>query len=215
MIPRRCTGFRGCGPAPEPEPADRTTPDIHTTPIAVAPEPARRSRPNVALILLILVLALGIPVMLTARALRVGRHARREGAFLTLLDADEISVRGTATMNEIFTRMDSAVSPEASMTAVFFDDRRTGMMTLTVTGLTDGAVTVHKLPAGSARTIVRHFCGAFPPTLPWQAYLLCLPRRGAVVRHLMLDASEAKALGISAVDPADTAAMTKLHHLPL
>lgn len=161
------------------------------------------------------VLALGIPMMLMARALRVGRHARREGAFLTLLDADEISARGTTAMNEIFTRMDSAVSPEASMTAVFFDDRRTGMMTLTVTGLTDGAVTVHKLPAGSARTIVRHFCGAFPPTLPWQAYLLCLPRRGAVVRHLMLDASEAKALGISAVDPADTAAMTKLHHLPL
>ena len=48
-------------PQPAPEPADRTTPDIATTPIVVAPEPARRSRPNVAFILLILVLALGIP----------------------------------------------------------------------------------------------------------------------------------------------------------
>ena len=48
-------------PQPAPEQADRTTPDIATTPIAVAPEPARRTRPNVSFILLILVLALGIP----------------------------------------------------------------------------------------------------------------------------------------------------------
>ena len=48
-------------PQPAPEQASPTTPDIATTPIAVAPEPARRSRPNVALILLILLLALGIP----------------------------------------------------------------------------------------------------------------------------------------------------------
>ncbi len=48
-------------PQPEPEPAPPTTPEIATTPIAVAPEPARRSRPNVSFILLILVLALVIP----------------------------------------------------------------------------------------------------------------------------------------------------------
>ncbi len=52
-------------PVPEPQPApvqaDRTTPDIRTTPIAVAPEASPRPRRNMALILLILVLALVIP----------------------------------------------------------------------------------------------------------------------------------------------------------
>ncbi len=48
-------------PQPAPEQASPTTPDIATTPIAVAPEASPRSRRNVALILLILVLALVIP----------------------------------------------------------------------------------------------------------------------------------------------------------
>ncbi len=62
-------------PQPAPEQAPPTTPEIATTPIAVAPEPARRSRPNVVLILLILVLALGIP-----GGYVLYQHAREMGA---------------------------------------------------------------------------------------------------------------------------------------
>lgn len=46
---------------PTPEQASPTTPEIATTPIAVAPEPSPRPRRNVTLILLILALAPGIP----------------------------------------------------------------------------------------------------------------------------------------------------------
>lgn len=162
-----------------------------------------------------LTLAFFIPWLAGARAARVHRAARREGAFLTLLDAEAIRTRGNEVMAEIFKALDPPPSPEASLSAVFFDDRRTGMMTLTVTAMEDGLVTAHPMPAGTATNIVRSFCTAFPPTLPWQAYLLCLPERAATVRHLMLDAAEAKALGVSFVDTADTTAMTALHNLPL
>ena len=66
-------------PQPAPEQAPPTTPDIAPTPIAVAPEASPRPWRNVALILLILVLALVIPggyifyqhSQATARQLRV------------------------------------------------------------------------------------------------------------------------------------------------
>lgn len=160
-------------------------------------------------------LAFFIPWLAGARAARVHRAARREGAFLTLLDAGAIRTRGNDVVGEIFKALDPLPSPEASLSAVFFDDRRTGMMTLTVTTLEDGKITARPMPAGTAARVVRSFCQVFPPTLPWQAYLLCLPERAATVRHLMLDAAEAKALGVSFVDTADTAAMTALHNLPL
>lgn len=160
-------------------------------------------------------LALSVPVLLVLRGARVLRHARRESAFLTLLDGDAIRRRGNDVISETVASLKSRLSPESSLTVVLFDDRRTGMMTLTVTELHDGGVTVHPMPAGTVKRIVGSFCAAFPPTLPWHAYLLCLPQREASVRHLMLDASETKALGISTVDAADSEAMTRLHHLPL
>lgn len=161
------------------------------------------------------ILGMFIPGLLMARSARAHRHARREAAFLTLLDAGQIRTRGNTAMSEIVNALNQRLSPESSVAAVFSDDRRTGMMTLTVTELQDNTITVHPMPGGTAKRVVTGFCGAFPPTLPWQTYLLCLPQRGAVIHHLMLGASEARALGISSVDPADTAALTKLHHLPL
>lgn len=162
-----------------------------------------------------LVLTFFVPWLVGARAARVHRAAQREGAFLTLLDAGVIRTRGNTVMAEICKALDPPPSPEASLSAVFFDDRRTGMMTLTVTTLEDGKITAHRMPAGTTANVVRIFCKVFPPTLPWQAYLLCMPGRAATVRHLMLDAGEAKALGVSSVDTADTEAMSALHNLPL
>ena len=162
-----------------------------------------------------LILAFFVPWLIGARAARVRKAARREGAFLTLLDAGAIRTRGNEVMGEIFKVLNPLPSPEASLAAVFYDNRRTGMMTLTVTALEDGKITAHLMPAGTAANIVRSFCSAFPPTLPWQVYVLCLPERAASVRHLMLDSSEAKALGVSFVDITDTAGVSALHNLPL
>ena len=108
-------------PQPAPEQASPTTPDIATTPIAVAPEASPRPRRNVALILLILVLALGIPggyifyqhSQATARQLRdeLARvEAERKAKEEAERKAAEELARNTERFGELLQQMHAGLS---------------------------------------------------------------------------------------------------------